>query len=64
MPPWMLAVELQAGGLAMSSPSVVGAVLRLEANADKARKDLATLRRKDKVLAGLVMTHGAEYTRR
>jgi hypothetical protein len=80
MPPWVMAVDQQAGGLAMSYPSVVGAVLRLEANAHKAVKDIArlvrgfrlmvedpdlgTLRREYPVLAGLVLTHGAEYTRR
>jgi hypothetical protein len=64
----------------MSCPSVLAAVLRLEANADKGRKDLAhllrgfrcmaedpdpdTLRRDYPVLARLVLTHGTEYTRR
>ena len=80
VPSWVVAVDQQAGGLAMSYPSVVGAVLRLEANADKARKDLTrlvrgfrcmaedpdlgTLRRDYPVLAGLVLTHGAEYAGR
>jgi hypothetical protein len=78
-PSWVVVVDQQAGGLAMSYPSVVGAVLRLEANTDMARKDiarlihgfrlmaqdpnLATLRREYPVLAGLVLTHGTEYTR-
>jgi hypothetical protein len=69
MPPWVVAVDQQAGELAISYPSVVGAVLRLEANADKAEKDIArlvrgfqlmaedpdlgTLRREYPVLAGL-----------
>jgi hypothetical protein len=80
LPPWVVVVDQQAGGLAMSYPSVVGAVLRLEANAERARKDLGrlvrgfrlmaedpdmgTLRREYPVLAGLVLTHGSAYTRR
>lgn len=77
IPPWVVAVDPQAGGHGMSYPSVVGAVLRLEANRDKGKKDFArlvrgfrcmaedpdmdTLRRDFRVLSRLVKTWGNEY---
>jgi hypothetical protein len=77
LPPWVVTLDQQAGGLCMGYPSVVGAVLRLEANREQGKKDiarlvrglrcmaedpdLATLRRDYPVLSRLVLTHGNEY---
>lgn len=79
LPPWIVTVDQQAGGLCMTYPSVVGAVLRLEANLDRGKMDLGrlirglrcmaedpdmdTLRREYPVLGRLVLTHGNEYSK-
>jgi hypothetical protein len=78
-PPWMLAVEHQAGGLATLQRSLVGAVCRIQGNLDRALTDAtgllrglramgedldeALLARAFPELAGLVLTHGDAYTR-
>jgi hypothetical protein len=80
MPPWVVTVDQQAGGHGMSYPSVVGAVLRLDANCEQGKRDitrlhrglrcmaedpdLATLRRDYPVLSRLVGTRGNEYAPR
>src|SRR5579859_2864543 len=77
LPRWLVTVDQQAGGMCMSYPSVVGAVLRLEANRDRAKKDLGRLirglkymaedpnvgllKRDYPVLSRLVATWGGEY---
>jgi hypothetical protein len=77
-PAWFVALDQQAGGLAMSYPSVVGAVLRLDANRHYSQNDMApliaglkamaedpdiaSLRRSFPVLHQLVATHGEPYT--
>jgi hypothetical protein len=75
-PPWIIELQQQAGGYCMSYPTVVGAVLRLEANLDRmpdgARllrglqamaedPDWATLRAEFPVLAAMCGTSGSEY---
>jgi hypothetical protein len=77
--PWIVTVDHQAGGLAMSYPSVLGAVLRLQANRDRGKEDLAhlirgfqcmaedpdidTLRQTYPVFSRLVLTRGNDYTK-
>src|SRR5437763_312512 len=39
LPRWVVTLDQQAGGMCMSYPSVVGVVLRLEANRQQAKKD-------------------------
>jgi hypothetical protein len=79
LPDWVVTIHQQAGGLAMSYPSVVGAVLRLDANRDRGKKDLAhlirglrcmaegsdlgMLRRDYPLLRRLVQTSGRDYTK-
>lgn len=43
LPPWLVDVDQQAGGVAMSYPGGLGVLLRLEANADRASSDPAHL---------------------
>jgi hypothetical protein len=78
-PPWLVQLDQQAGGYCMSYPSVLGAVLRLEANLERGRNDPAhvvrgfkamaedpdvkLLRREFPTLAGLVHTQGDPYPR-
>ncbi|WP_257459537.1 hypothetical protein [Archangium lipolyticum] len=40
-PSWLLRLDQQAGGYCMSYPSVLGAVLRLDANLERGRNDPA-----------------------
>ena len=77
-PAWFVALDQQAGGLGMSYPSVIGAVLRLEANRHHSQNDMAPLitglkamaedpditrlRRSFPLLHQLVATHGEPYT--
>jgi hypothetical protein len=58
LPRWIVTVDQQAGGMSMSYPSVVGAVLRVGANQDKGKKDLGHLIKGLKVMAEAV--HGVE----
>ena len=50
-PPWLIAMDQQAGGMAMSYPCAVGAVLRLDANSKHAICDPAPLIRGFKLMA-------------
>jgi hypothetical protein len=45
VPPAIVVIEQQAGGVAMSYPVVMGAVLRLEANRHRGLRDLEPLLR-------------------
>jgi hypothetical protein len=79
LPPWVVTLDQQAGGYGISYPSVVGAVMRLDANGERGKKDIArlirgircmaedpdmaTLRRDYPVLSRLVGTHGSEYAK-
>lgn len=74
----VLAIEQQAGGMNMRYPTVIGALLRLEANRQHAKQkpdallrglramaeepDLALLEKDFPVLRRLTLTHGADYT--
>ena len=78
LPRWIVTLDQQAGGLSMSYPSVVGVVLRIEANLERGKKNLAhlvrglkcmaedpqvgILKRDYSVLSRLVATWGTEYT--
>lgn len=78
LPRWIVTLDQQAGGMCMSYPSVVGTVLRLEANLERGKKNLAHLVRGMKcmaedpklgilkrdylVLSRLVATWGTDYT--
>jgi len=78
-PSWLLRLDQQAGGYCMSYPSVLGAVLRLDANLERGRNDPARavrgfqamaeapdmklLEREFPALAGLVYTYGDSYRR-
>lgn len=76
--PWIIELQQQAGGYGMSHPTVVGAVLRLEANLDHLvggehllrglramaeDPDWATLRTEFPVLAAMCGTIGRPYDR-
>jgi hypothetical protein len=79
LPPWIVTIDQQAGGMSMTYPSVVGCVLRLEANRDKGIKDLGhlikglkymaedpkidLLKRDYTVLARLVASSGGSYSK-
>jgi uncharacterized protein (TIGR02996 family) len=79
LPRWIVTIDQQAGGMCMSYPSVVGAVLRLEANLERGKKNLAhlvrglkcmaedpkigVLKRDYPALSRLVATWGTEYTK-
>lgn len=79
LPRWVVTLDQQAGGLSMSYPSVVGAVLRLEANLERGKKNLAhlvrglkcmaqdpqvsVLKRDYPILSTLVATWGTDYTK-
>jgi hypothetical protein len=78
VPSAIVVVEQQAGGVAMSYPVVMGAVLRLEPNRHRGLRDLEPLlrgmramaeepdlkllEREYKVLRSLVLTSGSAYT--
>jgi hypothetical protein len=78
VPPCIVVVEQQAGGVAMSYPVVMGSVLRLEPNRHRGLRDLeplvrglramaeepdlSLLEREYKVLRSLVLTSGSAYT--
>jgi hypothetical protein len=78
LPKWIVTLDQQAGGMCMSYPCVVGAVLRLEANLERGKRNLThlvrglkcmgedpeeeVLRRDYPVLSNLVATWGTEYT--
>ena len=77
-PPWLLTLDQQAGGMAMSYPSAIGAVLRFEANVANALLDptplihgfkamaadpkYGVLRRDYPALSQLVGTWGSDYS--
>jgi len=79
LPRWLITLDQQAGGMAMSYPRVVGAVLRLEANQGRGKQSLKHLIRGLKcmaqdpqlkilqndypVLRRIVCSVGNEYTR-
>jgi hypothetical protein len=78
VPPAIVVIEQQAGGVAMSYPVVMGSVLRLEPNRHRGLRDLdpllrglramaeepdlSLLEREYKVLRSLVLTSGSAYT--
>lgn len=80
LPRWVVTIDQQAGGMCMRHPSVVGAVLRLEANRQKAKKEVShlikglkymaedpkvdMLKRDYPVLGRMVATRGADYDKR
>jgi hypothetical protein len=78
VPDWLWLVHQQAGGLCMSYPSVLGAILRIESNREFGNEvafmarglaamaedpDMELLGRDYPVLASLVKTWGEEYPR-